>query len=371
MFRERAGTAASVRPGSADRPDTGRHANLCARATPYKDSGAFPGGGWTSSARGAYLDLLNGMSAEERIAHGLLTDTPDPDPNANANAPEEPRRRRPGANPAGDEPERRPAGGLPGAGATAPAAIATAAARPRDDSDPDDDDPDDDSPTTAIDHGEPDDGGPGDRRRRRVPATDPAMAAAEATAAGGPGRQRADRRQTGETAGGAGPGLGAAAVAAIAVPAAGRGPRPVLHDLIFPLATLLGLAERPGEGHGLGALDPALCRALAATAAPSPHTTICVTVTDADGIAIGHGCGKPGRLATPAGGPAPPLFALPARINLTVTAARLAELRATPAASLEPPPRPSRDRLGARPARHPARRHRARRATRTGAAPGR
>ena len=63
-----------------------------------------------------------------------------------------------------------------------------------------------------------------------------------------------------------------------------------LADLVLPLATLLGLAERPGEGHGLGPLDPALCRDLALAAAGSPWTRLCVTVTDPDGIAIGHGC---------------------------------------------------------------------------------
>jgi hypothetical protein len=104
---------------------------------------------------------------------------------------------------------------------------------------------------------------------------------------------------------------------------------------VLPLVTLLGLAERPGEGHCLGTLDPALCRALAATAALSRYTTVCVTVTNADGIAIGHGCVKPGRLAGPPAGPPPPLIALPARINLTVTAGRLAELLARP--QIRPP----------------------------------
>ena len=85
------------------------------------------------------------------------------------------------------------------------------------------------------------------------------------------------------------------------------GPPPTLTDLVFPLATLLGLAERPGEGHGLGTFDPAQCRGLAATAALSPYTTICVTVTAPDGIAIGHGCVKPGRARPIARGPAPPL----------------------------------------------------------------
>jgi hypothetical protein len=67
-----------------------------------------------------------------------------------------------------------------------------------------------------------------------------------------------------------------------------------------------------------------------------------VTVTDADGVAIGHGCAKPtikpkrgtaGRkeqaeqAANPPPG-TPVALALPARANLTITAARLAELAA-------------------------------------------
>jgi hypothetical protein len=107
---------------------------------------------------------------------------------------------------------------------------------------------------------------------------------------------------------------------------------------VVPLATLLGLAERPGAGYGLGPLDPALCRKLAGAAAGSPHSRLCVTVTDPDGIAIGHGCAraarrgkhpvgadrsKPvdhGRLSAPA---------LPARLNVTISAARLAQLART------------------------------------------
>ena len=108
------------------------------------------------------------------------------------------------------------------------------------------------------------------------------------------------------------PRLGSA-VAAIAVPKAAHraAADPDRHDL--PLATLLGQAERPGEGHNLGTLDPALTRALAATATLSPHTTLCITVTDPDGIAIGHGCAKTsrsGRPARPPDGPSPPLIAL-------------------------------------------------------------
>jgi len=106
---------------------------------------------------------------------------------------------------------------------------------------------------------------------------------------------------------------------------------------VIPLATLLGPGRRPGEGHGFGTLDPALCRALAALAAGSPHTSACVTVTDEHGFAIGHGCLRSGRRTAPLpGAPAPPLTALAARLNLTITATRLTTLLA----STGPPGRP-------------------------------
>ncbi len=102
---------------------------------------------------------------------------------------------------------------------------------------------------------------------------------------------------------------------------------PRLADLVLPLATLLGLAERPGAGHGLGPLDPDLCRELAIAAAGSPHSRLCVTLTDPDGIAIGHGCARAARRGKrPVDGNHVSDVALPARLNLTVTAARLAEL---------------------------------------------
>jgi hypothetical protein len=66
-------------------------------------------------------------------------------------------------------------------------------------------------------------------------------------------------------------------------------------NLTLPLATLLGLAERPGAAHGLGPLDPALVRDLAATAVGSPHSQWCTTITDSQGVAVAHGCAKPAR----------------------------------------------------------------------------
>ena len=50
--------------------------------------------------------------------------------------------------------------------------------------------------------------------------------------------------------------------------------------LTVPLATLTGLADRPGELAGIGPVDPWLARDLAAAAARNPKTTWCVTVTD-------------------------------------------------------------------------------------------
>jgi hypothetical protein len=64
-------------------------------------------------------------------------------------------------------------------------------------------------------------------------------------------------------------------------------------NLTIPLVTLLGLAERPGEIVGLGPIDPALARDLARAAATNPQTTWCVTVTDEQGHATGHGCARP------------------------------------------------------------------------------
>ena len=77
--------------------------------------------------------------------------------------------------------------------------------------------------------------------------------------------------------------------------------------LTVPLATLAGLADRPGELGSLGPVDPWLARDLAAAAARNPKTTWCLTVTDSQGHAVAHGCARPepkkhGKRA----GPGPP-----------------------------------------------------------------
>ena len=83
--------------------------------------------------------------------------------------------------------------------------------------------------------------------------------------------------------------------------AAGRGDPAVAGrvTLTIPAVTLLGLADRPGEMAGLGPIDPGLARDLAAAAARGARSTWCVTVTDGQGHAIGHGCARPAPATRP------------------------------------------------------------------------
>ena len=79
--------------------------------------------------------------------------------------------------------------------------------------------------------------------------------------------------------------------------------------LTIPLATLSGLADRPGELAGLGPVDPWLARDLARAAARNPKTTWCLTVTDEKGHALAHGCARPEpKSHRKRAGPGPPGF---------------------------------------------------------------
>jgi hypothetical protein len=61
---------------------------------------------------------------------------------------------------------------------------------------------------------------------------------------------------------------------------------------------------------GIGLIDPALARDLAAAAARNPRTTWCITVTDQHGHAIGYGCARPEPQPPPDANPARPTAAI-------------------------------------------------------------
>jgi hypothetical protein len=301
------------------------YANVCARAQEYKDSAAFPGVRMDQFRAMAYLDIMNGITAEARVAcsqpsaglgapndDGTNSDADDQDPPAAATVTD--------ADVPGAHQESDPGDEAPGEGP---------------DGGPDDEDP----------GGGPDGNNPGDG-----PVSDP-----ESEDPGGGQGREPDGNDPGGDPHHGGPAGGSSPASPPASSPSLPLPPPRLADLVIPLGTLLGLADRPGEGHGLGPLDPDLCRALAATAASSPHTTLCVTVTDPAGIAIGHGCaradrrsragvglaaansGNPGKGGASGHGPPGPLAALPARVNLTITATRLAELTRSAAPPGQPP----------------------------------
>jgi Domain of unknown function (DUF222) len=64
-------------------------------------------------------------------------------------------------------------------------------------------------------------------------------------------------------------------------------------NLTIPVSVLADRAGRPAEIAGIGPIDPDLARDLASAAATNPKSTWCVTVTNEQGHAIGHGCARP------------------------------------------------------------------------------
>jgi Domain of unknown function (DUF222) len=198
LWRENSGACALAGYGLPTDAALAAHASINQRAEEYKRAGVSPGARMDQLRVLAFCDILNGLSAADRIARAQAQAQQD-DPGQEAS---------PGGR---SSPER------------------------------DSSVSDDDGPATGTDSTGPSGSGPG---------------------GGCPG-------------GDAGPALASMA------------------NLTFPLATLQRLAERPGEAHGFGPLDPALVRDLAAAAARGPHSQWCITITDPNGYAIGHGCGRP------------------------------------------------------------------------------
>ncbi len=61
-------------------------------------------------------------------------------------------------------------------------------------------------------------------------------------------------------------------------------------NLTLPLATVLGQADLPGTVAGFGPVDAPLARQLTGLAATHPASRWCLTLTDIEGHAAGHGC---------------------------------------------------------------------------------
>jgi uncharacterized protein DUF222 len=327
FFREPSGTAALAGRDLPPDETLAAFGHVCARAEQYKRAAVFAKAGMDLLRAYAYLDILNGVPPETRIAAAAAEYAAAPaagGKQARTTRPSRPAAVDPGprdccgaqcdgdSRPAGDE----PAGQEPvGNWSVGNWSVGNRSDGPGGRTDNDGDDSDSDG-------GDPGDDGP-----------------AEGGPAGGGGG-----RGGGPSPAPAPAGPGAAGSVPPAVP-----PRPV--DLVIPLASLLKRANRPGEAHALGLIDPGLARALAATAARSPLSEWCLTVTSPEGYAIGHGCfrraragpqGKTSPADSSPGSPGPadmPLAALPARVNLTVPATLLSGLAGDPgAAAANAPP---------------------------------
>jgi hypothetical protein len=348
LWREQSGAAAIAGRNLPTDEALAAYASVNARTAAYKKSKAFPGASMDQLRAMAYLDLLNGITADDRIASARAKAPADPASADPAPAPPDARPDPAQPDPCSSGQDRPPAaGGCPfggdcrecdgsclpddsphdsdqdegdaGTGTGGPVGCAcrecdgSCVPLPdeddyeeildvgdphhggRDDGDSHDNAPDDSGP----DNGGPDGSGPHEGNPPGGPGNDPR---------GGPPSRSPDDH-----------------------------PEPrKLTDLVIPLLTLLGLVGRPGEGHGLGPLDPALCRDLAAAAANSPRSQWCVTLTDPSGFAIGHGCARLRRgdkatwktwLTQPGTGQ-DRLAALPSQVNLTIPAAALPALAA-------------------------------------------
>jgi hypothetical protein len=332
LFREQQGTAGLSGRDLPPDEALAAMANVNARAQRYEDSGAFGDTRMDVLRAYAYLDLLNGVAAETRIACAEAQDETAEAAEALAWA---------------EARAARATGGTGATGATAETgAHARTEARIGD---------------TAQPPSETDTGAavhvntrvrPGDECVDSFSSGGCAGSGAHATSAcggrdareccddtaasgrrghGGDGEPGRDDPDDDGAAGGTGPRRPdpGGPTPRPGVPAAGRALQARPPDFVVPLATLLGLAQRPGEIHGFGMLDPVLARDLAAAAARSPSTQVCITVTSPEGYAVGHGCARQDRASSAGQAAAPPGTVrgeFPARLNLTIPATILTAL---------------------------------------------
>jgi hypothetical protein len=332
FFREMQGTAGLSGRDLPPDQALAAIAGVSVRAQEYEASGAFGATPMDALRAYAFLDLLKGTPVEDRIASALALDEEAEIAEATAwanartarNAAQERSRRETATEPT-PGPARQPGSGTNGAPEpVAPEATTEPGTTPVVDIDERNDDlsrlgqrddgNEEDAANSGNNDGPPPDGPDADHPGSEVPSS-------AAAGSGPPGSEGPGSRGPGSSGTGSGPGT----------PPAGRVFQARPPDLVVPLLTLLGRAERPGEIQGFGLLDPALARDMTAAAITSRRTEVCVTVTSPEGYAIGHGCARPARSARTAaasgkrpGEPAgAPPAGLPARLNLTIPATAL------------------------------------------------
>ena len=271
FWRETAGTCALLGKGLPTDEALRAHANVEQRAQQYRAAGVKRGIEVLRVA--AYLDLINGVPVADRVARFQAEDAAGngdaAQPGAGSGTPN---RGKPGAaDPADAEPGRPEAGDADGYLAGVSGA-----------------------------DGYPPDWPPGDEAPAEGPCGQDCAGGCgcRGPAPAGPGQGSRERAPA--EAGGTSPGE---------VGGNGPGPEPgvaaevnlTLRHIDIPFLTAAGQARWPGEARSMGVLDPALARRLAEAAARHPGSRFCLTITDQEGRAIGHGCGQPRKHREPRG----------------------------------------------------------------------
>jgi hypothetical protein len=312
VFREESGAVGlSGRDLPAAQALSG-HANVLARARQYEASGAFVGQTASCLEALAYLHILNGVTARDAIAFARTADTQPPDEPEHDDA-----------DPQGghNATTKRPDDSDQGEGGTDQGRNGKA-----------DSAADWGGPENYRDGHTPESGSAEGRRDYEKPDCDgdPGSGSEPDHRNGGPGDDEEPDGDGGNPGGGLGP------------HGSGTGPgdtgrRPALPEVIVPLATLLGHAERPGDNRLLGPLDPAITRELTAAAARSPDSRWQVTVVDSRGYAVGNGVARARRSGRQKPQPpSPALCAFPAWVNITVTETLVQQLLAQPRSGAPP-----------------------------------
>jgi Domain of unknown function (DUF222) len=296
FWRETSGASALAAYGLPTDAALSANANINQRASQYKKAKVSPGARMDQLRVLAFLDILNGIAAADRIAQ--------------AQAQAQDHSQAQGQGQPQDQGQDQGQGQAQGQGQPQDQGQGAASGGPGDDSPagerpgPDDYTPGDRTPgdTDRNDQGHGGeahgDGDPSDEahadedRGRQSPGDEDRGDEAHADEDRGRQSPGDEDRGGGLAQGGGGGGIPAGPPGQAAQPGQGLA---ASVNLTLPLATLLGLAEVPGDGHGLGPLDPALVRDLAAAASRSPHSRWCLTIVDPNGYAIGHGCARPAR----------------------------------------------------------------------------